>query len=144
MDSSAAAARALRRRSTGNLLRVGHCAPAVMQTLLNADGSHAPWLVKLAAGLPVGIGNTGGECGGVTAPLILLGLRHGLEPDDGGLPVVIAKGRDLLQRFAAFEGTASCRDIPGEARIPLRCIGVVRVAPVLCVHRASAATAPAS
>lgn len=131
-DSSAGAARALRRRSTGHLLRMGHCAPTVMQTLLDASGIDAPWLVKLTAGLPGGIGNTGGECRGVTAPLILLGLRHGLEADDDGLPVVVAKGLDLLRRFETLHGTTSCREIRGDARVPLRCIGVVREAPVLC------------
>jgi hypothetical protein len=61
-----------------NLLRMGHCAPTIMQTMLDVSETDAQWLVKLTAGLPGGIGNTGGECGGVTAPLVLLGLRHGL------------------------------------------------------------------
>jgi C_GCAxxG_C_C family probable redox protein len=134
MDSSAGAASALRARSTRNLLRMGHCAPTVMQTLLEASGTEAPWLVKLTAGLPGGIGNTGGECGGLTAPLILLGLRHGLEPDDDGLPAVVAIGRDLLRRFETLHGTTCCREIRGNARVPLRCIGVVREAPVLCAQ----------
>ena len=134
MDPSAGAARALRRRGTANLLRMGHCAPSVMQTLLDASGTEAPWLVRLTAGLPGGIGNMGGECGGVTAPLILLGLRHGLDPDNDGLPVVTSKGRDLLRRFGSFEGTTSCREIRGDARLPLRCVGVVREAPVLCAQ----------
>ena len=59
---------------------MGHCAPTVTQTLLDASDAEAPWLVKLTAGLPGGIGNTGGECGGVTAPLILFGLRHAHDP----------------------------------------------------------------
>ena len=42
----------LRRRSLWNLLRMGHCAPAVMQTLLDASDTEAEWLVKLTAGLP--------------------------------------------------------------------------------------------
>jgi C_GCAxxG_C_C family probable redox protein len=113
---------------------MGHCAPTVMQTLLDASGTDATWLVKLAAGLPGGIGNTGGECGGVTAPLILLGLRYGLEPDEHGLPLVVAKGRDLLRRFGSLHGATSCREIRGDARVPLRCIGVVREAPVLCAQ----------
>jgi hypothetical protein len=41
---------------------MGHCAPAVMQTLLDAFGMDAPWLVEVTAGVPGGIGNTGGEC----------------------------------------------------------------------------------
>ncbi|WP_088287297.1 C-GCAxxG-C-C family protein [Ideonella sp. A 288] len=132
LEVTARTARTWRRNGAANLLRMGHCAPTVMQTLLDASGTEAPWLVKLTAGLPGGIGNTGGECGGVTAPLVLIGLRHGLEPDDDGLPTVVAKGRDLLRQFAALEGTTACRDIRRDARIPLRCIGVVREAPVLC------------
>jgi C_GCAxxG_C_C family probable redox protein len=134
IDSTAGTARALRRRSTANLLRMGHCAPTVMQTLLDASDTDAPRLVKLTAGLPGGIGNTGGECGGITAPLILLGLRHGLQSDEGGLPVIVAKGHDLLRRFGAIQRTTACREIRGNARVPLRCIGVVREAPVLCAQ----------
>jgi C_GCAxxG_C_C family probable redox protein len=125
-------ASALRRRGTANLLRMGHCAPTIVQTLLDAQGTTAPWLVKLAAGLPGGIGNTGGECGGVTGPLIMLGLRHGLAMDDDGLPQVVTLGRNLVRRLEAAQGSSTCRDIRGEARVPLRCIAVVRQAPVLC------------
>jgi C_GCAxxG_C_C family probable redox protein len=110
---------------------MGHCAPTIMQTLLDASATDAQWLVKLTAGLPGGIGNTGGECGGVTAPLILLGLRHCLESDEDGLPVIVSKGHDLLRRFGAMQGTTSCREIRGRSRVPLRCIGVIREAPTL-------------
>ena len=71
---------------------MGHCAPTVMQTLLEASRIDAPWLVKAAGGLPGGIGNIGEECGGVTAPLMLLGLRHARAPLDRGLPIVVYKG----------------------------------------------------
>jgi C_GCAxxG_C_C family probable redox protein len=132
LDSSAETARRLRNRGLANVLRMGHCAPSVMQAMLDVSGTEAQWLVKLTAGLPGGIGNTGGECGGVTAPLVLLGLRYGQEKTDQGLPVVVAKGHDLLRRFTGREGTTACREIRGEARVPLRCIGVCRKAPVLC------------
>ncbi len=59
-----------------NLLRMGHCAPAVAQTLLDVTNAEGVWLVKLAAGLPGGIGNSESECGGLTAPLLMLGLRR--------------------------------------------------------------------
>jgi len=122
----------LRRRSVGNLLRMGHCAPTVMKTLLDASGLTARWPVMLAAGLPGGIGNTGGECGGLTAPLVLLGLEHGRGETEDGLPVVVEAGHDLLARFADTQGTTQCREIRGTSRVPLRCIGVVRQAPVTC------------
>jgi hypothetical protein len=111
---------------------MGHCAPTVMTSLLDASGSTARWPVLLTAGLPGGIGNTGGECGGITAPLVLLGLVHGRGETEAGLPVVVEAGHDLLARFADSQGTTQCREIRGTSRVPLRCIGVVREAPVTC------------
>jgi C_GCAxxG_C_C family probable redox protein len=125
---------ALGRRSVGNLLRMGHCAPSVMQTVVDASAGEATWLVKLTAGLPGGIGSTRGECGGLTAPLLVIGLRHGREETAGGLPIAVEKGYDLLQRFEAAHGTTQCRDILGDARLPLRCVGVVRRAPSMCAQ----------
>ncbi|MGB2713959.1 MAG: C-GCAxxG-C-C family protein [Vicinamibacterales bacterium] len=127
----------LRRRSMSNLLRMGHCAPTVMQTLLDASDTEAEWLVKLTAGLPGGIGNTGAECGGVTGPLVLIGLRHARGPMHHGLPPFIDKGHDLLQRFEGFHGTTLCREIRGTDRLPLRCVGAVRRAPELCAQTLS-------
>ena len=95
----------LRKRSVSNLLRMGHCAPTVMQTMLDASDTEGQWLVLLMAGLPGGIANTGGECGGLTAPLVQIGLRHGRDETDDGLPLVVDKGHDLLQRFTARCGT---------------------------------------
>jgi C_GCAxxG_C_C family probable redox protein len=132
LDSSAETARRLRARGLANVLRMGHCAPSIMQAMLDVSETEASWLVRLTAGLPGGIGSTGGECGGVTAPLVLLGLRYGLDTTAQGLPVVVYKGHDMLRRFVGCEGTTACREIRGEARVPLRCIGVVRKAPVLC------------
>lgn len=122
----------LRRRSVGNLLHMGHCAPSVIKTLMEASGSTAQWPVLLTAGLPGGIGNTGGECGGLTAPLVLLGIEHRRGETDDGLPVVVDAGHDLLARFADSQGTTQCREILGTSRVPLRCIGVVREASVMC------------
>jgi C_GCAxxG_C_C family probable redox protein len=134
LDSSAETARRLRNRGLANVLRMGHCAPSIMQAMLDVSETDAQWLVKLTAGLPGGIGNTGGECGGVTAPLVLLGLRYGQEKTVQGLPVVVYKGHDVLRRFTAHQGTTACREIRGQARVPVRCIGVVRQAPVLCAE----------
>jgi C_GCAxxG_C_C family probable redox protein len=125
---------ALRRRSVGNLLRMGHCAPTVMQTVVDASDTEAEWPVRLTAGLPGGIGNTRGECGGLTAPLLAIGLRHGRDEVADGLPVAVEKGQDLLQRFTAAHGTTECRDILGDARLPLRCVAVVRQAPAMCAQ----------
>ena len=50
-------------RGLNNLLRMGHCAPAVMQTVLGINHTQREDLVRLMAGMPGGIGNTGFECG---------------------------------------------------------------------------------
>ena len=130
----------LRRRSVANLLRMGHCAPTVMQTMLDASETEAEWLVLLMAGLPGGIGNTGNECGGLTAPLVLLGLRHGRDETVDGLPQVVDDGHELLRRFTDRCGTTQCREILGDARLPLRCVGVVREAPSMCARCIAAST----
>ncbi len=128
-----ASPRRLRSRSVANLLRMGHCAPTVMKTLADELGMEAPWLVRLVAGLPGGIGNSRNECGGITAPLVLLGLRHARDPAVAGVPAVVHLGDALLRSFRARHGTTSCRDILGDARLPLRCVAVVRGAPERCL-----------
>lgn len=40
-----------RRRGFNNLLKMGHCAPAVMQTILDLGNSKEEWLVRMTAGL---------------------------------------------------------------------------------------------
>jgi hypothetical protein len=122
--------RLYRRRGFLNLLKMGHCAPAVMQTLLDLKNIKGEWLVKMTAGLPGGIGSTGFECGGITAPLIRLGLEHGLRASDG-LPTVIYAGHDYEQRFLKFNNACLCQEILGKRRVPLPCIKVVRHAPEL-------------
>jgi hypothetical protein len=107
---------------------MGHCAPTLVQTLLEAEGAARPELVTLAAALP-GMGNTGNECGGITGPLVVLGLRHASDPPIDGVPAPVALGRALVDAFRADHGTTRCRDILGDARLPLRCFGVVRRAP---------------
>ncbi len=124
----------MRRRGVVNLLRMGHCAPAVMQTLLEASQSEGRWVVTLTAGLPGGIGSTGGECGGLTAPLVFLGLRYGRDDVMEGVPRVLYAGHDLLRRFTERAGTTQCRQILGDARLPFQCIGVVRQASPMCAE----------
>jgi C_GCAxxG_C_C family probable redox protein len=131
-------ARRFRNRGLANLLRMGHCAPSIMQAMLDVFEIDAQSLVKLMAGMPGGIGNTGGECGGVTAPLVVLGLRHGEEPMVRGLPVVVYKGHHHQRRFADCQGTTACRGILGDARLPLRCVGVIMQAPILCAESCNA------
>jgi hypothetical protein len=120
-----------RRRSFANLLRMGHCAPTVMQTILDISSAEKEWLVKLSAGMPGGIGNTGYECGAVTSPLALLGIRYGLREVDLGLPVIFDKGYAHCQHFLVCYKTLQCREIRGKDRFPRHCIGPVTRSPEL-------------
>lgn len=126
--------RRYRRRGLDNLLKMGHCAPSVMQTLLEMGNTTEEWPVRMTAGLPGGIGNTGFECGGVTSPLIQLGLKHGLSAKDDGLPEVIYLWHDYGQRFTSCNNSLLCKEILGDRRVPLPCIKVSRHAPELYIQ----------
>jgi len=112
---------------------MGHCAPTQVRTLLEASGLDAPHLVALTAALP-GMGNTGNECGGITGPLVVIGLRHARDPAVAGMPAPVALGRALVDAFRADHGTTRCRDILGDARLPLRCFGVAFRGPGRCLR----------
>jgi hypothetical protein len=120
-----------RRRSFGNLLRMGHCAPTVMQTLLDISSTEKEWLVRLSAGMPGGIGNTGFECGAYTSPLVLYGIRDGLREADQGLPVIFDKAYAHYEYFLACHKTLNCREIRGKDRFPYHCIAPVTRSPEL-------------
>jgi hypothetical protein len=119
------------KRSLSNLLRMGHCAPTVMQTLLDVSGTQKEWLVKLSAGMPGGIGNTGFECGAMTSPLALMGVRYGLREMDRGLPMIFDKGHALCRDFLECHKTFQCKQIRGKDRFPRHCIRPVCLSPEL-------------
>lgn len=128
----ARAKRTYQARSLLNLLRTGHCAPTVMRTVLEITHTEQEWLVKLAAGLPGGIGNTGGECGAFTSPLILLGLRYGLHEMRAGLPVLFDIGHAFQHRFLHKNASISCKEIQG------RCVPAILHAPRLLAETPAA------
>jgi C_GCAxxG_C_C family probable redox protein len=100
-----------RGRCFANLLRMGHCAPTVMQSILDISSTEKEWLVKLSAGMPGGIGNTGFECGAVTSPLALLGIHYSWREVDHRLPAIFDKGHALCQHFFSRHKTFRCREI---------------------------------
>jgi hypothetical protein len=105
-----------------NLVRMGHCAPTVMQTIEDISTTKNEWLVRLSAGMPGGIGNTGHECGAVTSPLVQLGTRFGLRNMDGGLPEIFDRGHALCQNFISCQHTLDCKVIRGNDHFPRHCI----------------------
>jgi len=118
-------------RAYANLFTMGHCAPTVMRTIGDRAAPGKDWLVRLSAGMPGGIGNTGHECGAVTSSLVLLGLRYGLRDDDHGLPVVFDRSHELCQRFLERHKTLQCKEIRGKDRFPRHCIPPIVRAPEL-------------
>ena len=114
-----------RRRGFSNLLRMGHCAPTAMQTILDVSSTDKEWLVRLSAGMPGGIGNTGHECGAVTSPLAVMGTQLGLREVDRGLPVIFDRGHALCRDFVACHRTLQCREIRTKDGFPRQCIGPV-------------------
>jgi hypothetical protein len=131
------------KQSASNLVRMGHCAPTVMQTILDLSGTQKEWLVKLISGMPGGIGNTGFECGAVTAPLVLMGLRYGLHETDRGLPVIVDRGYGLCQHFIQCHKTLHCKQIRGKDRFPKHCIRPVCLAPQMFFASAYNGSQPA-
>jgi len=126
-----------RTRSLRNLLRMGHCAPAVMKSMSDICGFGEDWPIQMAAGLPGGIGDTGHECGGITSPVLFLGLRYGLGDEHEGLPLVFYKGHDHFRRFLDRNGTPLCREIRGDNYRLTRCIKAVCCAPEIALTAVS-------
>jgi hypothetical protein len=114
-----------------NLLHMGHCAPTVMKTILDISSTEKEWLVRLSAGMPGGIGNTGFECGGVTSSLVQLGIRFGLRNPQNGLPDIFDRGHSLCQNFVACHHTLKCKEIRGKDHFPRHCIPPVLRSPGL-------------
>ncbi len=114
------------------LLRMGHCAPTIMSSILAVSGHKVDWPVRLVAGMPGGIGYTGGECGGITSPLMLLGLLHGLGNIERGLPFVFDRGLEHIEAFRRRCGTLLCREIGGMPPRILPCVRTVVHSTALC------------
>jgi protein-S-isoprenylcysteine O-methyltransferase Ste14 len=122
-----------RSRSLWTLLGMGHCAPTIMGGFLHVSGQlKTDWFVRLVSALPGGIGNSGCECGGITSPLILLGLRHGLGGGEGGLPLIFDRGHAHMEAFRRHRGTLLCREIRRTPRSVLPCVRAIVDSGGLC------------
>ena len=98
-------------RTINNVLRMGHCAPTVMQTLLGINGIQNLDMVKHAAGLAGGIAGTEMECGVLTAPLIYMGYSNSSLNGINEKLKIISQAQSYLKEFNTFYGTTICSNI---------------------------------
>jgi len=98
-------------RSLKNYYRMGHCAPSVMQTLVETGRTGHSGLVLYTGAMSGGIAGPSMECGALTAPLIYMGFE---EKKPAGLSEkleLISRGQDYIKRFEEFNGTCICGNI---------------------------------
>ncbi len=108
--------------SLRDVLKIGHCAPSGMQTLLRIRGVEDGQMMMQVSGMGGGIGLREAECGSVTSSISTLGLMFGTETDDSGMPKTIAVGQRFLDRFADTNGSVLCGQITPNKRAFRPCI----------------------
>jgi hypothetical protein len=100
-------------RSLNNMLRMGHCAPSVMQTLTELNGINNSSLVLYAGAMAGGIAGSDMECGALTAPLMFMSSRM-----TDSFPIeeklgMIDKSQAYFNEFTRYNNTSICRIIQG-------------------------------
>jgi len=90
---------------------MGHCAPAIMQTLLEQNDIRDNNMVLYAAGLAGGIAGSRTECGALTSPLMFLSFSNGNLSDISGKLDIIIKAQSYVKEFTAFNGSPFCINI---------------------------------
>lgn len=94
-----------------NIRRMGHCSPAIMQTLLDINDIHNTNMVLYAGAMAGGIGGSDMECGALTAPLMFLGFRNDNINTIQGKIDVICKAQSYVNAFTAINGSTICAKI---------------------------------
>lgn len=98
-------------RAVNNLARMGHCAPAIMQTLLEQNDIRNENMVLYAAGLAGGIAGSRTECGALTSPLMFLSFSSENLADIPEKLDIISKAQSYVKEFTAFNGSPFCISI---------------------------------
>jgi C_GCAxxG_C_C family probable redox protein len=98
-------------RSFNNMLKMGHCAPSVMQTLLEMHAIQDTNMVLYAGAMAGGIAGSGSECGALTAPLMFNSFQHGgLSSVEEKLDL-INRSQQYVREFSAHNGSCICSKI---------------------------------
>ena len=98
-------------RAINNVRRMGHCAPSVMQTLLDINDVQNTNMVIYAGAMAGGIAGTNMECGALTAPLMFIGFQNNNLDSIPGKIDVICKAQSYVNKFTAFNGSTICSRI---------------------------------
>jgi C_GCAxxG_C_C family probable redox protein len=94
-----------------NYHRMGHCAPSVMQTLLDVNDIDDPELVRFAGAMAGGIAGPKMECGAFTAPLMFLGYQKGIPSDINEKLLIIRQAHSYFNEFDHNNGSTICTNI---------------------------------
>ncbi len=101
----------VRRRAANNLAKMGHCAPAVMQTLLEMNDIQNTGLILYAAGFAGGIAGSGTECGALTAPLMFMSYQNNDFQDIEKKINLLERAQSLMKEFTEYNGSPLCLNI---------------------------------
>jgi C_GCAxxG_C_C family probable redox protein len=90
-----------------------YCSEAIVKAINDEFGLHYPdSVIRLASGLPIGIGGAGCSCGAVTGGVMALGMIFGRDrPGDPGIDRCLALSRELHNFFASWHGCLCCRTL---------------------------------
>jgi hypothetical protein len=95
-------------RSLNNVLRMGHCAPSVMQTLCDLNHVDTPDLVINAGAMAGGIAGSDMECGALTAPLMFMSYQQSQSASVPEKLNLISKAQHYVNGFMQHNHAASC------------------------------------
>lgn len=98
-------------RALNNALRMGHCAPSVMQSLLQMQGIADQELVLSSGALAGGIAGPDTECGCLTAPMMFTSYQDAAVASSTEKLLLIDKSQRYVQEFARCYGSTLCGKI---------------------------------
>jgi hypothetical protein len=96
--------------SFNNYMRIGHCAPSVMQTLLDINGIQNNNMVLYAGAMAGGIAGSSMECGGLTVPLMFISYQKINYSITEELDL-LNKAQSYVNEFASYNGSSICEKI---------------------------------
>ncbi len=98
-------------KTINNVLRMGHCAPSIMQTLLDINNIQNKKMVLNAGAMAGGIAGADTECGALTAPLMFLGYSNNKISEIPDKIELIGKAQSYLKEFNAYNSSTVCHRI---------------------------------